>query len=53
MILNTVLECFSLKLRTLLLPKTLPEDQVLGGEESKAHSQLLRLNTWSEERVWV
>lgn len=25
------------------------EDQILGGEESEAHSQLLHLNTWSSE----
>lgn len=46
MILNTVLERFSLKLRTLPLPKMLLEDQILGGEEHEAHNQLL---TWSGE----
>lgn len=37
----------------ILLPKTLPKDQILGGEEGEAHNQLLHLNTWSEETVWV
>lgn len=54
MLLNARLECFSLDVKEhLLLPKILPKDQVLSGEEGKVHSQLLYLKHLEEWRVWV
>lgn len=40
MILNTMLQRFLLEVKEyILLPKILPEDQVLGGEGSEVHHQ--------------
>lgn len=54
MLLNTVLRMFLTEVKGhILLPKILPEDQILGGGD-EAHNQLLYLNTWkSEETVGV
>lgn len=47
MLLNARLECFLLEVKHLL-PKILPEDQILGGEGGSVHSQLLYLKPLEE-----